>query len=92
MIIMYHGLNCPHCRKMMPLIDKLEKEEGIKIEKKEVWHDEKNANEMRSKSEIIKKSCEGSLGTPTFLSNKTNNAICGEKSYEEFKKWVEENN
>ena len=37
-LIMFHGRECPHCHVMMPLVDRLEQEEGIKLEKKEIWH------------------------------------------------------
>jgi thiol-disulfide isomerase/thioredoxin len=40
-IIMFHGASCPHCHAMMPLVDRLEKEEKIKVIKKEVWNNEK---------------------------------------------------
>lgn len=90
MIIMFHGAECPHCHTMMPLVEKLEKE-GIKIEKKEVWHDEKNADEMRTHMEKIKEACQGELGTPVFYSDKTDSAICGEQSYKDLKKWTEDN-
>ncbi len=36
----YYGTECPHCERMMPLIEKLEKELGVTVDKKEVWHDE----------------------------------------------------
>ena len=90
-IIMFHGADCPHCRAMIPLVGKLEKEEKIKIEKKEVWHNEKNAEEMRSHEDDITNACGGDLGMPCFFSNKTNNAICGEVSYKELKEWAVKN-
>ncbi len=43
-LIMFHGRECPHCKNMMPYVDKLEEETGIQLEKLEVWHDEKNAD------------------------------------------------
>lgn len=33
---------------MMPLVEKLEKEAGVKVEKYEVWHDEENAKKWKS--------------------------------------------
>ena len=90
-IIMFHGADCPHCHAMMPLVDKLEKEGKIRIEKKEVWHDEKNADEMRSHQKIIAPACGGDLGVPCFFSNKTKNAFCGEVSYKELREWAVKN-
>ena len=46
-LIMFHGRECPHCKKMMPLVEKLEQETGVRFDKREVWHDEKNADLMR---------------------------------------------
>jgi glutaredoxin-related protein len=34
--IMFWARECPHCKKMMPLVDKLEKETGIELEKLEI--------------------------------------------------------
>ena len=63
----------------------------IKIEKKEVWHDEKNAEEMRSHQEVIIAACGGDLGVPCFLSKKKNKALCGEVSYKELREWTVKN-
>lgn len=90
-IIMYYGKECPHCHAMLPMVDKIKQEEDIEIEKKEVWHDEKNADEMRSNEDIISPACGGDIGVPCFISKKTKKALCGEVSYEEFKDWVLDN-
>ena len=89
-VIMYRGEECPHCRVMSPIVDRLIKD-GFEIEKKEVWHDEENAEDMRSNQEIILRDCDGSLGVPCFLSKKTDRATCGEMSYEELKNWLKKN-
>ena len=90
-IIMYHGRECPHCHVMMPLVDKLIEQTGIKITKKEVWHSEKNADEMRSHKKEIAPACGGDLGTPAFFSPKTKKVLCGECSYSELVEWVMKN-
>jgi thiol-disulfide isomerase/thioredoxin len=87
-LIMFHGRECPHCRKMMPLVDKLEKETGIKLEKREVWHNEKNADLMRSYREIIFPVCGGQLRTPTFFNTENHEVICGEVEYRKLKEWA----
>ncbi|MFQ6109498.1 MAG: thioredoxin family protein [Candidatus Aminicenantales bacterium] len=87
-LIMFHGRECPHCRKMMPLVDRLEKKEGIKIERLEVWHNEKNADLMRSFREIIAPVCSGQLRTPTFFNSETHDVLCGEVPYEKLKEWA----
>ena len=85
---MFHARECPHCKKMMPLVDKLEEEEGIKFERLEVWHNEENADLMRSYREVIAPKCGGQLRTPTFFNSETNDAICGEMEYDLLKNWA----
>jgi len=87
-LILFHARECPHCRKMMPLVDKLEKEEGIALEKLEVWHDEKNADLMRSYKPILAPKCGGQLRTPTFFNTETHDVMCGEVPYEMLKEWA----
>lgn len=84
---MFHGNSCIHCHRMMPIVDKLIKE-GFKITKKEVWEDEKNAQEMRSLKHIITPACGDGLGTPAFVDTKNKKAMCGECSYDELKQWL----
>jgi len=86
--IMFHGRECPHCRAMHPLVDKLEQETGVSIERLEIWHDEKNADLMRSYRPIISAKCGGQLRVPTFLNTETNDAVCGEMPYEKLKDWA----
>jgi len=87
-LIMFHGKECPHCQAMMPLVDKLEKEEGISLDKKEVWHNEKNADLMRSYRDIIEPKCGGQLRTPTFMNTETKDIVCGEVEYNKLKEWA----
>ena len=86
--IMFWARECPHCKKMMPLVDKLEKETGIKLEKLEIWHNEKNADLMRSYRSVIAPKCGGQLRTPTFFNTETEDVICGEVEYEKLKEWA----
>jgi len=73
---------------MMPHVDRLEKETGVKIDRLEVWHNEKNADLMRSYRDVIEPKCGGQLRTPTFMNTETNDIICGEVEYETLKKWA----
>jgi len=67
---------------MDPLIEKLEKEEKVKVEKLEVWHNEKNA-------QTLKKLDDGSCGgVPFFFNEKTKKSLCGEVSYKVLKDWA----
>ncbi len=82
MLVDFYGKECPHCLKMVPLVEQLEKETGVKVEKLEVWHDEANAKKME---EYDKGQCGG---VPFFVNTDTGAMICGETPYEELKKWA----
>jgi len=86
---MFYARECPHCKNMMPIVDRLEKETGINFERLEVWHDEKNADLMRSYRPAIAPKCGGQLRTPTFFNPDTEGVLCGEVEYEKLKKWAE---
>jgi len=82
MLIDFYGKECPHCVTMMPLVERLEKEAGLKVEKYEVWHNEENTKKM---AEYDKGRCGG---VPFFINTDTNVIICGEASYEELRNWA----
>ncbi len=78
----FTGLECPHCREMDPLIEKLEKELKIKLDKLEVWHNAKNAAILQKCDKV---NCGG---VPFFYNEKTGKSICGAVDYEILKKWA----
>lgn len=82
MLLEFYGRECPHCHTMDPLISRLEKETDAKIERYEVWHDEKNARKME---EYDKGLCGG---VPFFFNTDSKKHICGEDSYENLKNWA----
>ena len=82
MLIEFYGRECIHCLRMAPLIDKLEKEAGVKFERYEVWHDDANAKKLDS---YDKGECGG---VPFFVNTITGDKICGETSYDELKSWA----
>lgn len=87
-LIEFYGTECPHCKDMDPIRERLEKEEGIKIRRLEVWHNEKNAKnfvEMEPRKANGERVCGG---VPFFLNLKTGKWICGSTDYESFKKWA----
>ena len=86
--LLFHARECPHCRRMMPLVDRLEKETGDDVERLEIWHDEKNADLMRSFRDDIAPKCGGQLKTPTFFNTETRDVLCGEVTYETLKAWA----
>lgn len=81
-LLMFTGAECPHCHHMVPLVERLEDEEGVKVAKLEVWHNEANARLMR---EFDKGYCGG---VPFFFNKKTGKWICGSADYERLKKWA----
>lgn len=85
---MFYGKECPHCKKMHPVVDKLEKETKISFERLEVWHNEKNGDMMRSFRDIISSKCGGQLRVPAFINTETKDVICGEVEYNALKKWA----
>ena len=87
-ILLFYGRECPHCKVMLPLASKLAKDEKIKFEKMEVWHNEKNAKKMREYKDIIIPKCEGTLCVPAFISEDLKKAICGEDTYDRLRKWT----
>ena len=88
-LLMFHGRECPHCRRMMPRVEKLESETAVRFDKREVWHDEANQDLMRSYQDAFKAKCGGQLRVPAFLNTVTMDAFCGEAEYEDLKAWAE---
>ena len=81
-LIMFTGTECTHCHEMEPLVEKLEQELGIKVERLEVWHNEEN-NALREKLDNGR--CGG---IPFFYNEKTKEVICGNTDFEALKAWA----
>lgn len=67
---------------MHPLVERLEKEEGVAVQKYETWHNEENAKKL---VEYDKGFCGG---VPFFYNTDTKKFICGETSYDELRRWA----
>lgn len=81
-LLMFHGDTCGFCRKMDPLVEKLEKETGMKVEKYEVWRNAQNA-------QLLTHHDQGQCGgVPFFFNTKTRQWICGAVSYDNLKLWA----
>jgi thiol-disulfide isomerase/thioredoxin len=81
-LIEFFGTECSHCKSMEPLIARLQDEEGVAIQRLEVWHNEENARLMREYDR-------GYCGGVPFLYNTQNGKwICGSVSYEKLKDWA----
>ncbi len=81
-LIEFYGTECSHCIEMQPLMEKLEKELKVKVERLEVWHNAKNARLLQ---QYDKGFCGG---VPFFFNKKSGKWICGSTSYENLKKWA----
>lgn len=82
MLIEFYGQECEHCLKMAQIVERFEKESGVKIEKYEVWHNSENADKMETYDQ---NRCGG---VPFFYNTETGTYICGETGYEDLKKWA----
>lgn len=81
-LLEFYGKECPHCVDMMPLVDALI-EEGMNIEKHEIWHDEKN-------QALFEKLAEGKCGgVPFFLNTDSDQFICGGTDEKTLRAWAE---
>ena len=70
-LLFFYGDECPHCHSLMPRIEEVEKQLGVKFERFEVWHDQKNA-------ELLKQYDKGHCGGVPFLYNTAAKEwICG---------------
>jgi thiol-disulfide isomerase/thioredoxin len=87
-LLMFSGRECVHCKEMDPIVEKLDKELGIKITHLEVWHDGNNAKFLQEcdKDEQGNEFCGG---VPFFFNEKTGKKICGNTSFEKLKAWAE---
>lgn len=82
MLLNFYGKECPHCHEMEPLVDQLQKETGVMVDRLEVWHNDEN---MKTMEKYDKNLCGG---VPFFFNTETNKFICGEASYDELKTWA----
>lgn len=82
MLIEFFGAECPHCKTMAPMVEKLKKEEQVQVEQLEVWHNEANLQKMQT---LDNGKCGG---VPFFINTENGATICGAASYEELKKWA----
>ncbi len=83
-LIMFYEEQCAPCVAMEPLINELEKNLGIKIEKLEAMSNEKNR-------QLLEKYAGVSM-VPFFYNEDTGAKISGEADYNSLKKWAQGKN
>lgn len=82
-LLEFFGTECPHCIVMHELVERLEKEEGLKVESLEVWHNKENEKKLL---EIDNGELCG--GVPFFYNTETKKFICGQTDLQTLKKWA----
>ena len=82
-LLMFYGKECRHCHELMPVVEKVEEEQGVSVKKLEVWHNSENRK-------LFEGFDKGKCGGVPFLYNKkTGKSICGEGSYDDLKNWAQ---
>ena len=81
-LLEFYGETCPHCIEMKSIVEQLEKELGVEVEKYEVWNNEENVKKME---EYDKGLCGG---VPFFFNTETGDHICGSTDLDGLKKWA----
>jgi thiol-disulfide isomerase/thioredoxin len=77
----FYGTECVHCKEMVPLMDKLQKELGVTVKRLEVWHNSDNLA-------LLRKFVPEAKQIPVFFNEKTGAKIIGNTNYENLKKWA----
>ncbi|CAM9762523.1 unnamed protein product [Ascophyllum nodosum] len=82
-LLEFHGANCDHCDAMVPLMRKLFNLYKIQVKRHMVW--EGTANFRLMAAYDMETGCKG---LPFFYNRRTNKAICGATTWENFKDWA----
>ena len=82
-LLVFYGTECPHCEHMFRLVARFEEENGVRLEKIEVWHNEENTRIMEGYD--VDGTCGG---VPFFYNTKTKAWLCGEVKYQEIIDWA----
>lgn len=78
----FYGAECPPCKQLEMMINRLKEDEGISITRYEVWHNSANQN-------LMMKYSKGRCNGVPFLYNKRNDQfLCGAVTYEQLRDWA----
>lgn len=83
-LISFYGQECPHCERMESVVQKLEHDTGVCVERREVWHDKENMAVLTAYDKGV---CGG---VPYFYNTETGKSLCGEVSIDELKAWAKQ--
>ncbi len=64
----FYGAECPHCKDVSNFLEENNIAEKVNFVKKEVWHDKKNAKEMKLRAESCNIQPDG-MGVPFVYAN-----------------------
>lgn len=81
-LLEFYGETCPHCIAMKSIVEEVESELGVQIEKYEVWNSEENIEKLK---EYDKGLCGG---VPFFYNTDTEKFLCGSVSKDELLAWA----
>ena len=81
-LMMFYGRGDDYCAQMEPLLQQLEKEEGLTVRKFEVWHNTRNTELLRK---LDPARCGG---VPFFYNKRTRRYICGATTYANLRAWA----
>ena len=93
---MFYGNGCPFCVAIEPIVEKLEKEGGVRFERLEVWrggrtereYNKENQTRMEALKRHYDENCGGNMIVPSFYDAEKNLLICNPGSYENLKNWI----
>lgn len=87
-IVEFYGATCSYCHAIEPAVDRLEREDGVRVERLEVWNNAGNAEQMEALADLYGAECGGNMVVPSFYDPVTGRLICNPGSYERLKEWV----
>ena len=70
-IVFFYGAECTWCHKMVPNLVKAQEQTGVRVVKREVWHDAGNAKMLLAAGGAR---CGG---VPFMINNRTGKWLCG---------------
>ncbi|GEM_PF-4433693 len=79
---------CGPCKRMEPLLEKLEKEEGIRVDR----YDIATSTGRAKFQEMGNKADPPCAAIPFFFNSKTSGSICGATDYEHLRSWALQKN
>ena len=87
-IVEFYGETCPYCRSFAPAVDRLEREDGVAVERLEVWNNEEHKARMDALRPLYEKECGGNMVVPSFYDPGADRLLCNPGSYERLREWV----